>query len=172
MNNRNLLIIVLIIVLLGLFNCNKDKIRAYELKGKVTMKSYCTGKNVDLPKKIHIKAKLYYHSSTPSSFNKGDIATAVVDAKTKDATYSLKETTTAIAKEWKIEAIVRNDGSEICEPIACKSPNVCRNGASLERNHFTVPIPSGETIVTRDYRFDCVCRRPSPSPSPTMPPGD
>jgi hypothetical protein len=157
MNNRNLLIIVLIIVLLGLFNCNKDKIRAYELKGKVTMKSYCTGKNVDLPNKIHIKAKLYYHNSTPSSFNKGDIATAVVDAKTKDATYSLKETTSEIAKEWKIEAIVRNDGSEICKPIECKSPKVCRNMATVERNQFTVPIPSKEMIVTRDYRFECSC---------------
>ena len=159
MSIRNLLIIVLIIVLLGLFYFNKGKNREYELKGKVTMKNDCTKNNVDLPKKIRIKAKLHYQRSTvnPSSFNKGDIATAVVNAKTKDATYSLKETTSEIAKEWKIEAIVRNDGSEICKPIACKSPKVCRNMATLVRNRFTVPIPSGQTIVTRDYRFDCGC---------------
>jgi hypothetical protein len=164
MSIRNLLIIVLIIVVSGLFSCNKGKNREYELKGKVTMKNDCTKNNVDLPKKIRIKAKLHYQRSTvnPSSFNKGDIATAVavVDAKTKDATYSLKETTSEIAKEWKIEAIVRNDGSEICKPIACKSPLVplvCRDNATVERNRFTVPIPSGQTIVTRDYRIQCSC---------------
>ncbi len=161
MSIRNLLIIVIIIVILGLFYFNKGKNREYELKGKVTMVNDCTGNNVDLPKKIRIKAKLHYQRSTvnPSSFNKGDIATAVavVDAKTKDATYSLKETTSEIAKEWKIEAIVRNDVSEICKPIACQSPNVCRNMATVVRNRFTVPIPSGQTIVTRDYRFECSC---------------
>ncbi len=161
MSIRNLLIIVLIIVVSGLFSCNKGKNREYELKGKVTMVNHCTKNNVDLPKKIRIKAKLHYQRSTvnPSSFNKGDIATAVavVNAKTKDATYSLKETTSEIAKEWKIEAIVRNDGSEICKPIACKSPKVCGNQATLVRNLFTVPIPSGQTIVTRDYRFECAC---------------
>ena len=160
MSIRNLLIIVLMIAVVGhllfLLGC---KNREYELKGKVTMKNDCTKNNVDLPKKIRIKAKLHYQRSTvnPSSFNKGDIATAVVNAKTKDATYSLKETTSEIAKEWKIEAIVRNDGSEICKPIECKSPKVCRNMATVVRNRFTVPIPSGQTIVTRDYRIQCSC---------------
>ena len=172
MSTRNILIILLVVVLLVLFLRNKTKIRTYELKGKVTMTNACTNNTVDLADKIRIKAKLHYQNTTvnPDSFDKANIA-AATNATTREAAYSLKQTTTSLAKEWRVEAITRNDLSDICQPISCTSPQVCTDRSTVAGDPYTVPIPSGQTVVTQDYTFSCACGpRIQPTPRPTLQP--
>jgi len=168
MSIRNILIIVLIIILLVLFFRNRGNFRTYELKGKVTMVNNCSNNTADLTDKIRIKAKLYFQgSASAENFNKSGIPAVITNATTREATYSLKITTSDIAKEWKVESITSDAFSEICDPIPCTAPRGCTNMAT--GNVYTVPVPSGQTVITKDYRFNCACMRPSPPPPKPTP---
>ena len=165
MSIRNILIIVLIIILLVLFFRNRGNFRTYELKGKVTMVNNCSNNTADLTDKIRIKAKLYFQgSASAENFNKSGIPAVITNATTREATYSLKITTSDIAKEWKVESITSDSFTAICDPIPCTAPTVCTNMAT--GNVYTVPVPSGQTVITKDYRFSCVCMVPPPPPPP------
>ncbi|MCH7518872.1 MAG: hypothetical protein IH964_07560 [Candidatus Dadabacteria bacterium] len=168
MSIRNILIIVLIIVLIVLFFRNRGNFRTYELKGKITMVNNCTNNTADLTDKIRIKAKLYFQGSTSAeNFNKSGIPAVITNATTREATYSLKITTSDTAKEWKVESITSDAFSEICDPIPCPTPRDCINMAT--GNVYTVPVPSGQTVITKDYRFSCVCMVPPPPPPEPTP---
>jgi hypothetical protein len=163
MSIRNLLIIVIIIVLLVLFYYNRANLRTYELKGKVTMINDCSSDINDLPDTIRIKGKLHYDRAIepPSEFDNMNIPAVAINASTKEAEYSFEVTSSHIAEEWKIEYIKRNTGLEICDPIVCEGTPVpvCRDAGTITASAFTIPVPPGQTVVTKDFRFSCSCRQ-------------
>jgi len=171
MSIRNILIILLVILLLVLFFRNRGSYWHYELKGKVTMINNCTNNTADLDDKIRIKAKLHFHGTNPrpESFFKTFDA-PVSNATTRVATYSLKVGNNVRAKEWKVESITRRAGTDICTPIPCTAPQICTDTATVAGDPYTVPVPSGQQVVTQDYRFSCTCLTPPQPPPPTEPP--
>jgi len=159
MSIRNILIIVLIIVLLILFFRNRGNFRTYELKGKVTMNNDCSDDINDLPSTIRIKGQLHFTnpSERPVDFDNLQIPAASINPSTKEAEYSFEVTTLHTAKEWKIELIRRSTNLRICDPIKCEGDPVCRNRTTL---YYTIPVPSGQRVVTKDYTFNCSCYAP------------
>jgi len=159
---RNFLIIVLVIVLIVLFYYNRANHRTYELEVKVTMINDCSDEIGDLPDTIRIKGKLHFTSAIepPEEFDNLQIPAAAINASTKEATHTFEVTTSHIAKEWKIELIKRNTGQEICDPIDCEGTPVCRDVGQITANAYTIPVASGQRVVTADYTYRCSCIQP------------
>jgi hypothetical protein len=169
MNIRNLLIVLLVVILIIIFFRNRGGVYQYELNGKITMVNNCSSNTVDLSDKIRIKAWLHFPSSAPIDIEEHDIDAPVENPTTRETDYSLKITTNRTADKWKVEYIKRNDRRDICEPIRCPSPMVCRDISTSYT--ADIPIPSGQRTVTKDYRIDCACGAPiQPTPRPTLQP--